>query len=610
MDYLKLFEILSQYKIGALLIDDNERILHYNDIAPVLLISADNASTGSDLENITDESVEMGAFKQLEGMSAEVVSVKHAFDLLHMKLADVAPKLSSKEISTEYANPSFKQYILQCTPPQNISTPLGTKVITFRDASAEVEFDMLKKVVEQLKEAVTIWDANARMLYLNAAAIQSEGHAGESVLGRNVNSLYKSNINEELIIPQVLESGESSLNLRQDFTTHLGREIQTLSNNYPLYNKNQLLGAVSIMEDWTSLDYLNRKIIELQTKLHGKRKSDTKEQGSFYAKYDFSNIIHSSKKMQDIIQKCKHFAISDASVIIYGETGTGKELFAQSIHNASSRANSPFVDINCAAIPETLLESILFGTEKGAYTGAVQSSGLLEQANGGTLLLDELNSLNPALQSKLLRVIQEGHFRRVGGSKLIHVDVRFLSNMNIPPEEAVANEQLRSDLYYRLGVINITIPPLRKRKEDILILAKNFIIGLNEKMSKSILDIDENCKKLFLAYDWPGNVRELRHAIEFAMSIMPISSDYITSEYLPEHLIRNAENLQMHDIRVLSHDPVTLDDVINSAAKDHVLKVLFENNGNISKSAKVLGVSRQSLQYRIKSLGIKVDCRD
>lgn len=181
--------------------------------------------------------------------------------------------------------------------------------------------------------------------------------------------------------------------------------------------------------------------------------------------------------MKKTIDKCQMIAESDSPVMIYGETGTGKELFAQSIHNASRRCNGPFIAINCAAIPSTLLESMLFGTEKGAYTGAIQREGVLEQANGGTLLLDEINSMDITLQSKLLRVLQDGMIRRVGGLSDIHVDVRIISNTNIPPMQAVEQNQLRKDLYFRLGVVNITIPPLRERKEDIPPAGKDLYHG-------------------------------------------------------------------------------------------------------------------------------------
>lgn len=303
--------------------------------------------------------------------------------------------------------------------------------------------------------------------------------------------------------------------------------------------------------------------------------------------------------MNKVVEKCREVAKSDSSVMIYGETGTGKELISQSIHGASRRANRTFLAINCAAIPANLLESMLFGTEKGAYTGAERREGLFEQATGGTLLLDEINSMNITLQSKLLRVLQDGVVRRVGGSTEIRVDVRVLSNINMPPYEAIEKNKLRQDLYYRLGVVNITLPPLRARKEDIHLLTSHFIQNLNKRLLKNISDIDAATLELFLAYDWPGNVRELHHAIEHAINVAPSDSSLITPAHIPEHIIAtvNGHSPQNGDAYA-SH--ATLSQILGDVERRVLAKALRENEGNVSKTARTLGVSRQNLQYRLK----------
>lgn len=296
-------------------------------------------------------------------------------------------------------------------------------------------------------------------------------------------------------------------------------------------------------------------------------------------------------------------ALSDSPVLIYGETGTGKELFAQSIHNASRRKHCPFLAINCAAIPETLLESTLFGTEKGAYTGSIQRKGLLELAHTGTLLLDEINSMDIQLQAKLLRFLQEGEFRRVGGVKSIHVDVRIISNTNIAPMEAIQKKQLRIDLYYRLGIANLTIPPLRERKEDIPTLVQSFLLKARKATGKSVLGIDKHTLSVFFAYDWPGNIRELQHAIEYSMTILPFDLQYITPEYLPDHIL---------DATAAAPAPVQnelpKENLVRAAtrktARTLIQQTLAEHQNNISESAKALGISRQNLQRYIKSLDL------
>lgn len=362
-----------------------------------------------------------------------------------------------------------------------------------------------------------------------------------------------------------------------------------------------MMGVISVMEDRRRLEEMSKRIVELQQALvdQARAPASSKKVSPLKAKYHFNDIAYCCQPMQKAIERCKMIARSDSNVMIYGETGTGKELFAQSIHNASPRAAGPFVAINCAAIPDTLLESMLFGTEKGAYTGAEKRNGLLEQVDGGTLLLDEINSMDIALQSKLLRVIQEGTFRRVGGNTQIHVNVRFLSNINIPPLEAIEKGLLRKDLYYRLGVINITIPALRDRKSDILPLSKAFITENNRKLLKNVRTLAPETLTLFQLYDWPGNVRELQHALEYAMNIIPEEEDLITPAYIPEHIL-DATGQVTPSTAVKSAQ--TMEDAMAEAGRDFLRRVLAENDGNISRTAKAMGITRQNLQHRLKKL--------
>ncbi len=227
-------------------------------------------------------------------------------------------------------------------------------------------------------------------------------------------------------------------------------------------------------------------------------------------------------------------ADSTSSVLVYGETGTGKELYVQSIHNYSSRFNKPFIAQNCAALPENLFESILFGTVKGAFTGAVDKPGLFEQAHGGTLFLDEINSMPINLQTKLLRVLQDGVIRRVGDSRDRKIDVRIIAAMNVEPLKAVENGQIREDLFYRLNVVNIKLVPLRDRLEDIPLYVEHFIDKYNKELNKNVKGISSKVKELFMSYNWPGNVRELQHIIEAAINI--VDNEYIELDNLPIYL--------------------------------------------------------------------------
>lgn len=561
MNYRDILNLFSMSQVGALVVSEDDIILDVNPIGCQLLH--------------VEETV--------RGQRLEVV----------------APFFSQADASEIYGETAFGLYVKLCSVLIFDELPPRTRMLTFCDATGEFKLQLAENVLNHVSEAITIWDDNGRMLMLNDAAIQQEGHIAQNAIGRSVEDLFQTQNNSILVIPHILKHRQPVLNLRQDYITESGKELQIISNNYPIIKNGTVLGAVSIMEDYTKIDGLNRQIIDLQRKLINQSASTpAAKENILAANYSFRDIVYASEAMRTVVERCRQIAQSDSPVMIYGETGTGKELFAQSIHNESTRANGPFLAINCAAIPTTLLESILFGTERGAYTGAEKREGLFEQAHKGTLLLDEINSMDISLQSKLLRVLQEGSFRRVGGSKLIHVDVRVISNINLSPMEAIEKGILRKDLYYRLGVININIPALRERKEDILLLSKNFIINQNKKLLKNVRDLSNQTKDVLFAYDWPGNVRELQHAIEYAINIIPKEADQITTDYLPEHILaaigRKEDDKQAE----------SLEAVLQQAGYWFLWRSLKEHGGNISQTAKAMRITRQNLQHRMKKYGV------
>ena len=518
------------------------------------------------------------------------------------RLIECAPYLWQEPDKKMYQNVGFGEYLVRCPAPEMPDLPQGARMLVFRSAASDVFNDMLLNVLEQMSESVILCDADSRICMLNDAAIKMDSVALQDVLGEKITSVYIPQDGAELFVPQTIERKKPKLNFRQYYTTRYGKNVDIMASTYPIVQNGQLLGGFSIMEDWSRVDSLHKQIVDLQGKLLDRNGAEkTKQKSMLNAKYRFEDIIHISGIMNDVVARCKQVAKTDSSVMIYGETGTGKELFAQSIHNASERADGPFLAINCAAIPENLLESLLFGTEKGAYTGAERRPGLFEQANTGTLLLDEINSMNITLQSKLLRVLQDGIIRRVGGMSEIHVDVRVLSNINIPPYQAIAENKLRRDLFYRLGVVNINVPPLRERREDIPLLAKHFIMQCNKKLVRNVRGIDKTVLERFNEYDWPGNVRELQHAIEHAMNILPDDASLITLEYVPEHVFSGQNVAEPEPERVLySGRGRSLNHTIQELERSTICKVLREHGGNISESARVLKMSRQNLQYRIK----------
>ena len=309
-------------------------------------------------------------------------------------------------------------------------------------------------------------------------------------------------------------------------------------------------------------------------------------------RYRFENIIAKSSKMQRVIEVIKVVAKSNATVLITGESGTGKELVARAIHSQSHRRSKPFVAVSCAALPESLLESELFGHEKGSFTGAYsQKKGKFEFANGGTLFLDEIGEMSANIQVHLLRVLEEKEFTRVGGNEAIKVDVRVISATNKDLRKAMEKQEFREDLYYRLNVVNIELPPLRERKEDIPLLAEHFLHKFAMENRKEVTELSPEAIESLLAYDWPGNVRELENAIERAIILSKDSP--ITTADLPQ------ENLSLVGAASIGKN-------LKEVEKSHILNVLRETGENYSEAARILGVSRMTLYNKAKEYGFDV----
>nr|WP_236860370.1 sigma 54-interacting transcriptional regulator [Candidatus Formimonas warabiya] len=321
-----------------------------------------------------------------------------------------------------------------------------------------------------------------------------------------------------------------------------------------------------------------------------------------------------------LFKECKEMAIraarSDSPILLTGETGSGKELFARCIHENSKRKEGPFLAINCAAIPETLLESILFGTSKGIYTGAVERKGLFEEAEGGTLFLDEINSMPLFSQSKLLRTLEEKEIQHLGSKERIKINTRIISSSNVSPQDAISKEQIREDLFYRLAVVHIVIPNLASRKSDIFLLTNHFITLFNERFQKQIIGLDDEVLRFFLDFSWPGNVRQLKHCLEAAMNLVTDEDRKIGWKHLPAYLLsgnnvttggyRQKETIVKPINNEYSKpDSIDVFSYILEKEKEEIIKALMENHGNVSKTAKQLGMHRQSLIYRIKKYNIK-----
>ncbi|MCX8116797.1 MAG: sigma-54 dependent transcriptional regulator [Desulfobacterota bacterium] len=317
-------------------------------------------------------------------------------------------------------------------------------------------------------------------------------------------------------------------------------------------------------------------------------------------RYAFQNIISASPKMEEVMGLVARVAPSQATVLIRGESGTGKELIANAIHYASPRADKPFLKVNCAAIPETLLESELFGHEKGAFTGALQKRiGRFEEADGGTLFLDEIGELPPTTQVKLLRILQEKEFQRLGSNISLRVDVRVIAATHRNLEEAIKNGSFREDLYYRLNVISIHLPPLRERREDIPLLIDHFLKKYSELNRKKIQDLSKEARALLLRYSYPGNVRELENLIERAVVLC--RGPVITREDLPFHLQEGVPEKDWNVTKKMKTLPESLEEV----ERDLILKALHQHQGIQTRAAESLGISERVLRYKMKKYGIR-----
>lgn len=296
-------------------------------------------------------------------------------------------------------------------------------------------------------------------------------------------------------------------------------------------------------------------------------------------------------------------ANSKSSVLVYGETGTGKELIVSSIHNSGYRKNKPFIALNCAALPESILEGLLFGSRKGAFTGAENKKGIFEEASGGTIYLDEINSMPMALQAKLLRVLQEKTVMPLGASKSIDVDVRVIASTNQTVGELLASKAIREDLLYRLNTISIDIPPLRNRTEDIGLLVDCFIKKYNHEFEKNVLGVSQNALLFLMENDWKGNVRELEHVIEAAMNMVE-SGQKIEVEHLPAYLTLVHPRV-FDEINAENSDTFSLNHALENYEKKLIMAALQQSKWKIIDAAKKLQIPRTSLQYKMEKYGIK-----
>jgi arginine utilization regulatory protein len=448
--------------------------------------------------------------------------------------------------------------------------------------------EVLSAILKTIDEGIHVVNTEGKTIFYNEVAARHDGMDVKEVQGKHLLDAFPSLTANSSTLLRVIKTGKAIYNQTQVYVNMHGKQIDTINTTLPILLDKEIIGAVEIAKDYSRMKQLSESLLDLQRNVN----KNTKKKTSKNVKYTLHDLRSVNPAFLSTKDEAGRLAKSDSPILVYGESGTGKELFVQGIHHASLRGEGPFIAQNCAAIPETLLESILFGTAKGSYTGAVERKGLFELADGGTLFLDELHTMPIELQAKLLRVLEDGMVRRVGSSQNISVDVRVIAAMNVHPNTALQSQKLRSDLYYRLNVFTFSLLPIRERKEDILFLTNYFIEFFNEKLNKQIHGVEQKVEAFFLNHPWPGNVRELKHTIEYMMNIC------------------DDEVLQLKDLPIMMKQQAAVTDRgennlslrrnVEDLENQLITTALKQSAGNINQAAKLLEIPRQTLQYKIK----------
>ncbi|MFD1357728.1 sigma-54 interaction domain-containing protein [Fictibacillus halophilus] len=455
--------------------------------------------------------------------------------------------------------------------------------------------ETLNAILKTIDEGIHVVDANGMTIFYNSVAASLDGLTLEEVHNYHVLDAFPSLTKETSTLLKVIQTGTPIYNQHQAYTNRKGKQIDTVNSTLPLWLDGELIGAVEVAKDISKVKQLSDQLLDLQAKMKTTKNKTDKQT---FATYHFQNILSLDPLLNDIKEQCRKASKTSSPIMIYGETGTGKEMFVQAIHNESPRANKPFVVQNCAAIPGPLLEGILFGTKKGSFTGAVDRPGVFELADGGTLFLDEINSMPIELQAKLLRVIQEGVVQRIGSTNLRKVNVRIISALNEPTEQCLSKGLLRQDLFFRLNVVYIELPPLRERQKDISYLLIHFLNELNTAFKKNVLGLTQEAEQLLNEYSWPGNIRELKHAVEHCMNFAD-NNTTIGIALLPKH-IKSTKSFRAENHIPLPSSIPPLREALGEYEKQIIQMALKQTSGNIQQAAKILQVPRQTLQYKIR----------
>ncbi len=449
---------------------------------------------------------------------------------------------------------------------------------------------MYRFIFDKIYNWMVVVDKDGYIIMINKNYCQFLGVKQEDAIGK-----YVTEVIENTRMHIVVKTGQKEIGDVQDIKGN-----QMIADRIPIYQDGEIIGAVGtvIFKNLVEFDVYVKNILKMEKQLEFYKKELKKAWGS---EYTFENIIGTSQKLMEAKTMAKKVAGTKSNILLLGESGTGKELFAHAIHNESPRSEYPLIKINCGAIPSELLESELFGYEEGAFTGAKKGGkpGKFELANKSTIFLDEIGDLPLNMQVKILRVIQEREIERIGSVKSQKVDVRIIAATNKNLEEMVEKKEFREDLYYRLNVINIRIPPLRERMGDVPLLTHHLIKKLSSELNLHVAEISYAALEALCKYSWPGNIRELANVLERAINLIEKEAT-VMLEHLPYHIRKEMQAEDLAGLVSKNRLSGSLKDIFEDIEKKAIEQYLKETNGNKYQTAKLLGISRTNLYEKIR----------
>ncbi|KAF2958714.1 hypothetical protein AS159_03295 [Thermotoga sp. Ku-13t] len=560
----ELFEtVLNSIVEGVIIVDKNARVVYMNKQASVIL-----------------------------GIPVSNVINKHVVDAIPNTRLHIVVQTGKAEIDHVQDLGNVK-IITSRIPIRDTSGQIIGAVAIFRDITSvqkmveevtnlrEMEA-LLKAIIESTNDAISVADAEGKIVMVNKAYTRITGFSAQEVIGKPATI-------------DIAEGESMHMKVAQTKQPIYGARLlvgptrkEVVVDVTPLFVKGEFRGSVGVIHDVSEIVKLSRELEEMRRIVR-----------RMGAKYTFDDIVAESPKMKRIVEQAMKVAQTPATVLLRGESGTGKELLAHAIHNASDRKDQPFVSVNCAAIPESVLESELFGYAPGAFTGARREGkkGLFEEAHKGTIFLDEIGKMPLAVQPKLLRFLETKEITPVGGTKPIKIDVRIIAATNMNLEKMVEEGSFLADLYFRLNVFPIHIPPLRERKEDIPMLVQHIIKKLNQEYGRTVEGISPEALHKLTSYDWPGNVRELENIIGRAMIIMEPDERFIRAHHLPPLRLTYQAQEVASDVKDLKR-------ALREYEKGLIVRALERNDWNVQKTAQKLGMSVRTLYHRMKLLQI------